>query len=329
MSREPPSSPRWEATPPERWRPPRPDRFLGPVVSALFLLAAFGAVAHASGSGWVQAVGSITGGLAFVGLFGPAVAATRLRIRCVAAPRDAVRGKPLVLEVVASRPLRCMPRSLPGRPVVVPAGSPTALAVIPPHRGTLTVVTVRLATAAPLGLLWWSVERRLELPVSVAVAPTLGEHLVAGLEGPGDETGRGRPLPAPTGEIRGVRAYRHGDSRRRVHWRATAHTGSLMVRETEIVPDLPVKVVAELSDDPDVSDEQAAAVLTTIVRHLGEGRRVLLETAEDGQRVAGLVADRRDAGRRLARAGRNPYPGGREPAVGAGVARRRRGVHLP
>ncbi len=280
------------------------------------LLAAFGAVAHASGSGWVQAVGSITGGLAAVGLAGPGIAASRLRLTCVAAPRDATRGEAFTVEVVSTRPLRCTPDSPRGRPVVVPPGAPTALALVPPHRGTVTSVRVRLATAAPLGLLWWSVERRLELPVSVAVSPGLGEGHVPGLQGLGDETGHGRPLPAPTGELRGVRNYRHGDSRRRVHWRATAHTSSLMVRESEIMPDMPVKVVAELADDPDRSDEQASDVLTTVARHLAQGRRVLLETVEQGQRVSALVGDRRSAGRRLARAGRNPYDDGAESTRG-------------
>lgn len=286
---------------------PRPDRYIGPVFSTLFLLAAFGAVAHASGSGWVQAVGSITGGLAAVGLIGPALAASHLRLDCVTAPRDATRGEPYVIEVVSSRPLRCTPASPPGRPVVVPAGSPTPVSLIPPHRGTLTTVRVRLATASPLGLLWWSVERRLELPVSVAVFPGLGDGVVGGVDGLGDETGRGRPLPAPTGEIRGVRNYQHGDSRRRVHWRATAHTGALMVRENEVMPDTPVRIVADLSDDPDRGDEQASDVLATVTRHLALGRRVLLETVEQGQRGSAVVLDRLSAGRRLARAGSNPY----------------------
>jgi hypothetical protein len=112
---------------------------------------------------------------------------------------------------------------------------------------------------------------------------------------------------ASTGEVRGVRDYQHGDSRRRVHWRATAHTGSLMVRETEELPDNPVKIAAELSDDPVLAEQQAAEVMGAVGDLLIAGKRVILETIEHGQRVSALVSDVRHAGRRLAQAGLNPY----------------------
>lgn len=288
-------------------RLPRPDRFFGPVASALFLLFAFAAVAHASGSGWVQAIGAVTAGLAVVGMIGPAVLTPRLTVTCVQAPRDAIRGEPLVIDVVASRALRCTP-SRPGGPAIVLSPSePARLTTTPPHRGTMSSVRVRLATAAPLGLLWWSVDRYLILPTTIAVAPGLSHGTVYGSEATGDEEGHGRPILALTGDIRGIRAYRHGDSRRRVHWRATAHTASLMVRETEEVPDTPIRLVADLSEDPARSDEQASDLMGAIDGLLAAGKRVLLETVEGGERIAALVPDRRSAGRRLARAGRNPY----------------------
>jgi uncharacterized protein (DUF58 family) len=168
-------------------------------------------------------------------------------------------------------------------------------------------VRVELATAAPLGLLWWSVDRVVVLPAAIAVAPSLSHGTVFGSECGGDEEGHGRPVLSQTGEIRGVRGYQHGDSRRRVHWRATAHTGSLMVRETEELPDTPIKIVADLPNDPDRSEQLAADAMGAISGLLASGRRVLLETIEDGQRVSAIVSDRRTAGRRLARAGLNPY----------------------
>jgi uncharacterized protein (DUF58 family) len=286
---------------------PRPDRFLGPVVSAIFLLFAFAAVAHASGSGWVQAVGAVTAGLAFVGMIGPALTVSRLTVHCVRAPRDATRGEEFEIEVVANHPLRCTPSRPRGPGAVLGSSGPRTVTITPPHRGMLTSVRVRLATAAPLGLLWWSVERHVMLPTSVAVSPGSSRGAVLGSEATGDEDGDGRPVLALTGEIRGVRPYRHGDSRRRVHWRATAHTGTLMIRETEEVPDTPVRIVADLSDDPTRSDEQASDILGTVSDLLAAGVRVLLDTVEDGQRTSAIVPDRRTAGRRLARAGLNPY----------------------
>ena len=154
-------------------RMPRPDRFLGPVVSAIFLLFAFAAVAHASGSGWVQAVGAVTAGLAFVGMIGPALTVSRLTVHCVRAPRDATRGEEFEIEVVANHPLRCTPSRPRGPGAVLGSSGPRTVTITPPHRGMLTSVRVRLATAAPLGLLCWSVERHVMLPTSVAVSPCI------------------------------------------------------------------------------------------------------------------------------------------------------------
>lgn len=307
MSERPRSSARRSQRPRRLRRWPRPDRFLGPVATAFFLLFAFAAVAHASGSGWVQAMGAVTAGLAVVGMIGPALVVSRLSVSCLHAPRDATSGEPLVIELVANHSLRCTPARPRGRATVLPACEPIRLAVTPPYRGTLSSVRVQLATAAPLGLLWWSVERIVLLPTSVAVAPGLHHGAVAASESPGDEEGHGRPVLAQSGEIRGVRSYRHGDSRRRVHWRATAHTGSLMVRETEEVPDTPITIVADLSDDPARAEEQASDVMGAVAGLLQAGKRVMLETLDHGQRVSALVPDERSAGRRLARAGVNPY----------------------
>jgi uncharacterized protein (DUF58 family) len=288
-------------------RYPFPERFLGTVFAALFLLLAFAAIAHASGSGWVQAIGAVTAGLAFVGMIGPAFVAARLQVSCNEAPRDGTTGEPLVIELVANHPLRCTLRRPESPSIVLPASEAVRATVTPPTRGVLSSIRVRVATAAPLGLLWWSVDRVVLLPQPIEVAPTPSRGLVFGTETGGDDEGHGRPILAQTGEIRGVRAYQHGDSRRRVHWRATAHTGTLMIRETEQMPDTPVKIVADLSDDPLRAEQQASEILGAVSDLLANGKRVLLETVEEGQRVSALVSDRRSAGRRLARTGRNPY----------------------
>jgi len=273
----------------------------------LFVLLAFGAVAHASGSGWVQAIGAVTAGIATVGFVAPALVASRLDVRCAECPRDGTSGEPLSIELVANHPLRCIPSRPKGVAAVMPAGEPVIVNVTPPSRGVVPSVRVRLATAAPLGLLWWSVDRVVQLPRTIEISPRVTHGTVSGSESIGDDEGHGRPVLAPTGEVRGVREYQHGDSRRRVHWRATAHTSSLMVRETEELPDNPVKIVAELSDDPERAERQAGDVLGAVADLLAAGKRVILETIEHGRRVSALVSDARHAGRRLAQAGLNPY----------------------
>ncbi len=290
-----------------RRRHPFPERFLGTVVSALFLLLAFAAVAHASGSGWVQAIGAVTAGLAFVGMIGPAFVAARLQVSCTEVPRDGTTGEPLVIELVANHPLRCTLLRPESPSIVLPAAEAVRVTLTPPTRGVLSSLRVRVATAAPLGLLWWSVDRIVTLPQTIEIAPTPSRGLVFGTETSGDDEGHGRPILAQTGEIRGVRAYQHGDSRRRVHWRATAHTGTLMIRETEQMPDTPVRIVADLSDEPLRAEQQASEILAAVSDLLANGKRVMLETVEEGQRISAIVSDRRSAGRRLARTGRNPY----------------------
>ncbi|HEV8064221.1 MAG TPA: DUF58 domain-containing protein, partial [Acidimicrobiales bacterium] len=121
------------------------------------------------------------------------------------------------------------------------------------------------------------------------------------------EEGEGKPQPAFSGTLRGVRSYLHGDSPRLVHWRATAHTGSLMVRENEQEPDLPVTVSADLPDDTAAAEVAASKALRSVVTLICAGKRVLLETTENGNRLSSPVADQRSAGRRLAAAGANPY----------------------
>jgi uncharacterized protein (DUF58 family) len=294
-----------------RRRLPRPERFLAPVSAAVLLLFAWAAVAHASGSGWVQAVGALAAGLVVVGMVTPAFMARRLSVTCVAAPRDAVSGEPLVLEVMSNRALRATPIFPHGQAVVVPGPSPARLEIRPPYRGVLAAVDLRLATAAPLGLLWWSVDRTIPLPVPVHIAPLPSVPAGVEISEPRVDPGRGRPAPALSGELRGVRDYQHGDGRRLVHWRATAHTSRLMVRELEEQPDQAIRVVAHLPNDPVEADVRAAEALATVLALVAAGRRVTLVTTEDSSTVTGPVSDRLRAARRLARAGANPYEAGR------------------
>jgi uncharacterized protein (DUF58 family) len=303
-----------------RRRLPKPERFLAPVSAAVLLLLAWTAVAHASGSGWVQAVGSLAAGLVVVGMVTPAFVARRLSVTCVAAPRDAVSGEPLVLELISNRALRATPLFPRGQSVVVSGSTPARLELRPPYRGVLGAVDLRLATAAPLGLLWWSVDRTVSLPVPVHIAPNPSVPAGVEIADPRVDPGRGRPVPALSGEMRGVRDYQHGDGPRLVHWRATAHTSRLMVREVEEQPDQASRVVAHLPNDPVEADTRAAEALATVLALLAAGRRVTFVTTEYSSTVSGPVSDRARTARRLARAGVNPYESGRRQQAG----RRRR-----
>lgn len=283
---------------------PRPERPLGRVTGALALGVAWFVVAHEGGSGWVQLLGDILAGTLFVGLAGGALPCARARVEVTSSPADAVAGLPLRLRVSANTRLRLRPVDPPGPPAFVGGhrGVPDEVTVVPEHRGVYGELVAELASAAPFGMLWWRRTVRSSLPGEMVVGPRLG----AGRRvEPTPEDGIGGapvPVPAVVGEARGVRDYHSGDHRRWVHWPATAHRGELSVREMEAPASEPVVVEAVLPVDPESAEREAETVLGTVVALLGAGREVVLVTTEAGGARRAPVADRRAAGRRLARA---------------------------
>lgn len=278
-----------------------PERAFGPVAGTALLLFVWTGVAHASGSGWVQAVGSVVAGLLLLGLVAPAFAAPGLTVICERSPSDTTAGLPVQLDVVGNRSMRCTPRSIGGAPLLLNRRIPARLVIVPTRRGVITSVTLRVATAAPLGLLWWSRDQVIELPRPLHVAPEPREPTGGVFEAPSLEEGHRPPRPTVTGELRGVRPYEHGDGRRRVHWSASAHTGDIMVRESESRTDDPIRIVVDLPGDRDAADRIAEEAMGAALVQLSVGRRVVLETSEVTGRITAPVADRLTAGRRLAR----------------------------
>jgi hypothetical protein len=181
------------------------------------------------------------------------------------------------------------------------SGTPT-LRIVPARRGILSQVTVDIASAAPFGLLWWSQRVTFPLPVEMCVAPrpTKAFSIPPEADDSGDDAAGRRS--AAVGDTRSVRDYEHGDARRTVHWRASAHTGHLMVREMEMPSQEPVTVRIELPVDPVEADEIAGRGLATVLALLDKSRPVMLATHEPTGDRLGQVTGINDAGRRLARA---------------------------
>ncbi len=103
----------------------------------------------------------------------------------------------------------------------------------PRHRGLMTVGPLRVLVEDPFGLVRTS--RLLAEPTTVVVTPTVVP--LPGIRIPGEWSGSGesrpRSIAAAGEEDVTVRPYQRGDDRRRVHWRATARHGELMVRREE------------------------------------------------------------------------------------------------
>lgn len=274
-----------------------------PIIGIAVVLGLELAVAQASGSGWVQALGSLAVALALVGVGGPAFSLSRTHVSVTAAPLDATSGGDCVLTVVADRPCRIKPVRPTGSVTLVPAGRPTEVRLRPGHRGVIGAVAVDVSTAAPFAIVWWAAPRLLRLPRPITVAPVRERARHVAHDAARD--GGGLDGAAPFGEPGGIRPYQPGDSPRRLHWRATAHSGHLMVREEEA--NRSARVVARLPEDPDAGEREASRQLDLVATLLARGVAVHLETVEEGRLVLSSVRDERTAGRRLARAGLNPW----------------------
>jgi uncharacterized protein (DUF58 family) len=283
-----------------------PVAWIGPVVGSIVTMLAWAGVAHSSGSGWVQAVGALLGAFLLVGLVAPLVPARRAHVACTACPADAQAGQPLELTFEVDRPVRVRPKYPVGREHQAGGRQNGARSVVltctPSRRGVLDTAVVQVASSAPFGLVWWARDVEVALPRLLHVAPRTGEHdrpLASTADAHGESVVR---VPAGVGEPRGIRPYAAGDPRRAVHWPATAHAGTLMVRESERQTDDPVLVELHLSDDPVVAEEEAERMMSAVADCLARRRPVVLITREAGGRVVRSVADTVDLGRRLARA---------------------------
>jgi len=284
----------------------RPTRPWAPMPISALVLFTWWVVAHNSGSGWVQFIGDTVFGVILVGILGPAVFLSRTRVRLSEAPTDGTAGLPLTVHLVASSRVRIRPLEPAGPETFV---GPTdrrrgndQLVLLPKYRGVHSHLTIEIGSAAPFGLQWWSRKATLHLPLSLHVSPRLGKPVRlprSDLGGSGDQA---RPVPTHLGEPRGVRPYQPGDQRRQIHWPSTAHTARLMVREVEEPSAHPVTLKVTLPNDVDAAEREAEHALGTAVAVLDRGGSLLMVTSEVEGPVTGAVADRLEAGRRLARA---------------------------
>jgi len=270
-----------------------------PAIASAAALGIWGIVAHDAGAGWVQSIGALVAGALVVGTLAPAAFVARVRCRVVAAPYDASAGFPATLEIWTSGPVELHPIDPPGPATTAKRGGSSTLDVRPEHRGVVDRCTLTISSAAPFGILWWTRTMVLTLPHPLAVAPRVGvpERRPRTGRSPADT-----PLGAPGrgDDPRGIRPYERGDRRTLVHWPATAHTGSLMVRESQRPGPRMAFVDGRLPTDPSQAERQAEHVMAEVHALLRTGAHVELETAEPEGDVVAAVTTLHAAGRRLA-----------------------------
>lgn len=272
--------------------PARPGR--GVLVLGMLVVAFLG-ISTTTGTGWPIVLVAILIATLVASFVLPVVplAGARLEVR---APVDAVAGLPLTIDVVSpsSAAIRACVPALDRGWFRLGSGQ---LVVVPARRGVLEVVRVDLRCASPLGL--WPWKRRLwvtlERPLHVAPAPVPVE-----LRLPPDAVHRGDEL------TRGIRPYEAGDGLRDVHWPATARAGSLQVRERETDDRLHVELVVDLGAPGELATDavelRAGRAAGAGQALLAAGRVLVVHTNEGGHPASAAVRERRELGRRLARA---------------------------
>ncbi|NEE03082.1 DUF58 domain-containing protein [Phytoactinopolyspora halotolerans] len=149
-------------------------------------------------------------------------------------------------------------------------------AIQPSMRGRYPVGPLAIRVTDPFGLV--ELRRSFDDVGTLVVTPTVWRLPAVRLVGEWSGSGETRPRAIATAgeEDATIRVYRDGDDMRRVHWRATAHHGELMVRREEqpwqsragILLD--TRLGGHIGDGPDSSLEWAVSAAASIGVHLTE-----------------------------------------------------------
>lgn len=300
----------------------RPQRVSRRTPVLLVLAGAFFMISRTTGSGWMVVL--VCGMLAVLAAAAalPAIGLARVDIS-VRASRDATVGRAarLGVSVRRGRGLRLRVVDPSGEWLAADAPAQGEVLVRPARRGVFGHVDVDVATAAPLGLLWWGRRMRVPLAEPIEVGPRPVEMPITTAV-PAAVTGAETSLRGRVGHesVRSVREYVPGDAVKLVHWPATARWGELMVKELE-TSDAPRLVIVVDLRGPELAAEMGASRAAGLAGAALQARLgVTMLTAERAGPVAGEVASSADAGRRLARAVAGAPAEGPMPA-GAAVVR--------
>ncbi|HUW15637.1 MAG TPA: DUF58 domain-containing protein [Actinomycetes bacterium] len=221
------------------------------------------------------------------------VARTRFRLSCrrMVRPSRVPAGEEgevtLKLENVASLPTGLLlvedqaPATLGSRPRFVVDRLPprstreVRYPVRSDVRGRYLVGPLSVRLADPFGLC--GLDRTFSSQDLFVVTPTIEELPAIPLSGDWSGSGdsRARSVAAAGEDDVAVREYRHGDELRRVHWRATAKMGSLMVRreeqpwESRATLLLDLRASAHRGRAPDSTFERLVSGAASVGTHLG------------------------------------------------------------
>jgi uncharacterized protein (DUF58 family) len=172
--------------------------------------------------------------------------------------------------------------------VVVPAVSARSDSTIPftvpaRRRGVITVGPVRTVRSDPIGLVhrehvWTSASELFVHPRTIGI-PSMSTGFVRDLEG--NPT---KDLSTSDISFHALREYANGDERRHIHWKSTARTGTLMVRQFEETRRSHLVIALSLATEDYATDdefEMAVSVAGSLgVRAIRDTREVSVVVSE-------------------------------------------------
>lgn len=241
-----------------------------------------------------------------------ALTARRLEGGRVVGPEGPVAGDPLALSVhVRNRSWLPAPQLTVGGLAGAMSGDTQLeveslwprerrVAVAPPlvaHRGVHRLPALEARAEDPLGLA--RALRRLGDPLTLTVVPRIVQlascTLFPDMSARRDRGPRGLSVPG-VAELRSVRPHRPGEPLSHIHWKATARTGTLMLREMEepagsnvtLLLDVPSALVAGAAPDTnlELAVEAAGAIADFALR---AGRSVTMLLPQDEWRRSRLT----------------------------------------
>ncbi|WP_111719461.1 DUF58 domain-containing protein [Homoserinimonas sp. OAct 916] len=152
------------------------------------------------------------------------------------------------------------------------------------RRGVLDVGPVTWVRTDPIGVLkrevaWAGIHRLFIHPVTVSI-PSTSAGFVRDLEGSATSD-----LVDSDISFHAIREYAHGDSRRNIHWKSTAKTGTLMVRQFEETRRSRLAIVLSVNEHEYASDDEFEMAVSAAgslgVRAIRDGRDVAVVASEE------------------------------------------------
>lgn len=173
--------------------------------------------------------------------------------------------------------------------VLVVDERPAQLVWPPLERGTVSFLVVDAICRGPLGLVIAARRHVVRFAVPVPVTPVPVATEVRWPRPRAVSFGGSEGAPVGDDLFRSVRPYRFGDERRRVHWKATAHHGELMVREADGLGIVRVRMVVDLGPVGASAELTAGVAADVAAQVLARGWLLDLVTLDVGDAVPRLL----------------------------------------